>query len=133
MFNPQELEAAPMGGQRSLQRVLVVEDEGLLSMMLEDLLREAGASDIVVCRTAEEALGPARATPFDCAIVDVTLHGHATYEVADVLAGRGVPFLFCTGLNRHDLAERHRNRPLLVKPYGDSDFKTALALTMAGR
>lgn len=115
----------------ALRAVLVVEDDGLLSMMMEDLVREQGAIDVHVCREAAEALRVIEEHPLDYAVLDVTLHGTSTYEVADGLAARGIPFMFCTGLTAADIDERHRDRPLLAKPYGDADFKACLATTLA--
>ena len=62
--------------------------------------------------------------------IDVSMHGGTTYELADTLAARGVPFLFCTGIDPRDLNERHRGRPVLTKPYSDADFRAALAKTL---
>lgn len=118
--------------QRALHSVLILEDEGLLSMMLEDLVREAGACDVRVCQRSMEAVEAAREAPLDCAILDVSLADNASYEVADALAARGVPFFFCTGLTPNDIEARHRHRPLLGKPYGDADFKAVLAQTLRG-
>lgn len=130
MLKPEEFEASRPAGCRQLERVLVLEDEGLLSLMLEDLLQEAGAREVVICRNTAEALRLVEASPIGCAILDVSLHGRPTYDVADVLAERDIPFLFCTGLNRADLEARHSHRPLLLKPYGDAEFRAALALTL---
>ena len=127
MLNPQELEAAVSGANRDLRSVLIVEDDGLLSMMLEDLVREQGATEILVHGNVADALHAASANALDCAILDVSLHGGSTYEVADALAARNIPFLFCTGLRAEDIDQRHRHRPLLPKPYSDDQFKATLA------
>ncbi|HTJ55969.1 MAG TPA: hypothetical protein VL418_00195 [Devosiaceae bacterium] len=109
---------------------MILEDDGLLSLMLEDLAREQGATTIHACRDPEEALRLASAGSIDYAVLDVWLHGRVTYDVADALAARDIPFLFCTGLTSADIAARHRHRPLLQKPYGDADFKAVLAVTL---
>jgi CheY-like chemotaxis protein len=114
------------GAASCLEAVLIVEDEGLLSMTMEDQVREFGARRVFICRDGGEAIRIAREEPLDCAVLDVSVRGGSTYEVADALADRNIPFLFCTGVATADLAERHRSRPLLAKPYGDSDFRAAL-------
>jgi CheY-like chemotaxis protein len=111
--------------------VLVVEDDGLLTLMLEDQLLGEGATEVVACRSAAEALAQMERRGFDCAILDIAMHGGSTYEVADVLASRRVPFMFCTGFRAEEIEERHRDRPLLSKPYGDGDFRAMLARTLA--
>jgi len=113
--------------RRRFDSVLVLEDEGLLALMVEDLLREQGATNVRIFGDTAAALNFAAEGQIDCAILDVSLRGVSTYEVADVLARRNIPFLFCTGLSAGDLEERHRHRPVLNKPYGDADFKACLA------
>lgn len=117
--------------RRPLQSVLVLEDDGLLSLMLEDLVRDEGAVEVHACHDLRTALEVARTTDLDCAILDVSLHEGANYDVADVLAARGVRFLFSTGLNANDIVARHRQRPILFKPYSDADFKAALGAALA--
>jgi CheY-like chemotaxis protein len=111
--------------------VMIVEDDGLLALMLEDLLREAGAADVFMCREVSAALRVAEAERLDCAVLDVSAHGGSTYAVADALAARDIPFLFCTGLRAEDIDIRHRHRPLLGKPYSDEAFKACLAATLS--
>ena len=109
-----------------IRAVLIVEDDGLLAMMMEDLVRAEGATQIHTSRSAAAALKLVTTDPLDCAILDVSMQGGPTYEVADSLAARGIPFLFCTGLARADIDARHRDRPLLAKPYGDEQFRACL-------
>lgn len=113
-----------------LGTILVVEDDGLLAMMLEDLVRDAGAAGVIVSRDPAHALRAAVEEPLDCAILDISVWGSSTIGVADVLAERGIPFMFCSGFTANDLEERHRQRPLLAKPYSDAEFKAALAATL---
>jgi CheY-like chemotaxis protein len=115
---------------RNLGIVLLVEDDGLLAMMLEDLVREAGAASVIVGRDPQDALRAAEQEPLACAILDVAVWGTSTIGIADILASRNIPFLFCTGFTANDIEERHRQRPLLAKPYSDDQFKAALATTL---
>ena len=118
--------------RRPFRSVLLVEDDGLLSLMLQDLVQEAGALAVFPCRDAETAFEIVARESLDCAILDVSMHGGTTYELADALADRNIPFLFCTGIDPRDLSERHRDRPVLTKPYSDADFRAVLAKTLAG-
>jgi len=115
---------------QGLGRVLVVEDDGLLAIMVEDLLRETGAAEVVVSHDPAHALRVAEEQPLDCAILDISVWGSSTTGVADILAKRDIPFLFCTGFTANDLEERHRGRPLLTKPYSDLEFRVALAAAL---
>jgi CheY-like chemotaxis protein len=105
---------------------MVLEDEGLLLITMEDMLRELGATEIHACTTTELALQTAREKPLDCAILDVRVRGDTTYQIADVLAERDIPFIFCSGVTVADLEERYRHRPFLSKPYDDEDLKQCL-------
>jgi CheY-like chemotaxis protein len=132
MLHIHRSDVAPCEGRKvSPGSVLVVEDDGLLTLMLEDLLIGEGAQEVVACRSAAEALAQMERRNFDCAILDIAMHGGSTYEVADMLATRAVPFMFCTGFRADEIEVRHRSRPLLSKPYGDSDFRAVLAQTLA--
>jgi CheY-like chemotaxis protein len=132
MLSLHQSDVAPCAGRNvSPGSVLVVEDDGLLTLMLEDLLIGEGATEVVACRSAAEALAQLEWRGFDCAILDIAMHGGTTYELADLLASRRVPFMFCTGFSANEIEARHRARPLLSKPYGDSDFRAALAQTLA--
>lgn len=131
MFNPEQYEAArPDRAGAALRSVLIVEDDWLLALMAEDLVRAHGATEVLACRDASEALRVVDGHQLDCAILDIAMHGGSTYPVADALAARHVPFLFCTGVSPADVAERHRSRPLLAKPYGEREFRTALGQTL---
>jgi len=114
----------------ALDSVLVVEDDGLVQMLIEDLVREQGARRVHVCRTPQEALRVAEDERLDCAILDVSLWGGTSFAVADALARRGVPFMFCTGRRAIDIDPRHRNRPILGKPFTEREFYAALQRTL---
>ncbi len=97
-------------------RVLIIEDEALVGIMLQDYLREFGF-DIVgpVCSVAE-ALAMARTDRFDAAILDINLGDGPVYQVAEILSERGVPFAFVTGYDADSVDSRFREIPVLQKP-----------------
>ena len=97
-------------------RVLVVEDEGLVALMLEDLLEDLGCEIAGSLPTVGAAMNwIADGGSADLALLDVNLAGEAVFPVADALKARGVPFAFATGYGEdHD--PRFREAPLLGKP-----------------
>jgi CheY-like chemotaxis protein len=99
------------------RRVLVVEDEFLIRMLLEDMLTELGYQVAGVAGRVDEAAALAKTVNCDLAILDVNLDGHDVYPVADVLAKRGLPFVFVTGYGGLGLPETYRNHPVLQKPF----------------
>ncbi len=109
------------------RRVLIVEDEMLIALLVEDALTASGVQVAGIATTVQEALKEAVKTEFDCAILDVHLHGEDVYPVADVLAQKGVPFVFASGYGKAGLPERHRGRPTLLKPFMPSDLEHVLA------
>lgn len=101
-------------------RVLVVEDEPMIAMLIEYLLAEAGATVLGPATTVGEALQflENRAdAPIDAVVLDFILKGELAVAVADQLMAIGMPFLFVTGLDRTSLAPRHWSVPMLVKPF----------------
>ncbi|MBT1160180.1 response regulator [Aminobacter anthyllidis] len=98
-------------------RVLVVEDEYLLAMLLVDDLQAAGFVPLGPFSTLETALEASRRLTFDMATLDVNLNGQWVYPLADELLTRGIPFLFLTGYAPADMPEKFRALPRLTKPY----------------
>lgn len=97
--------------------VLLVEDESLVSMLAEDVLQEAGC-DVRLAMRLADALRIATEAELDVAVLDVNLGGGDTsYPVAEVLAERGVPFLFATGYDWAGIDQRFQNCRWLQKPY----------------
>ncbi len=100
------------------RRILVVEDEPLISMMLEDFLEALGHSVAGSADHPMSALALIDGGGIDAAILDVNLRGGETcWPVADALVELGIPFLIATGGMDDSVAPRHRGRPLLTKPY----------------
>ncbi|RYD98097.1 MAG: response regulator [Sphingomonadales bacterium] len=108
------------------KRILIVEDEPLIAMMLEDFLEAldyqvAGTADTIA--TALEQIGEC-----DVAILDVNLRaGEQSWPIADKLAELGIPFVIATGGGGDTIAEAHRDRPILSKPFTMDSVDKALA------
>jgi PAS domain S-box-containing protein len=97
-------------------KVLVVEDEALVAMMIHEFLTECGHSVIGPISRASEALLAAKEGDFDTAILDINLGDGMAYPVAEVLSARGIPFVFVTGYEADTVDDRFRDAPVLQKP-----------------
>jgi len=108
------------------RRVLVVEDEMLIGMLLEDMLNDMGLEVAAVVPRLRDALEAVERETFDLAILDVHLHGEAAFPVADALIGKNIPFVFATGYGERGLPETYRSRPVLQKPFAKDDLERVL-------
>ena len=107
--------------------MFIVEDEALILYILQDMLEDLGCQVVASAVRLDEALAKATALAFDIAILDVNISGERIDPVADLLAARGVPFLFATGYDRRSLPAAHRERVVIAKPYSTRDLEAALA------
>ncbi len=97
-------------------RVLLVEDEALVAMMIQETLTEFGFQVIGPVGTASEALAAAREKHVDAAVLDINLGDGLVYTVAEILGKRGVPFVFVTGYDADSVDPRFSGVPILQKP-----------------
>jgi PAS domain S-box-containing protein len=97
-------------------RVLVVEDEALVGIMIQECLTELGFQIVGPVCTASDALQVAKDGDFDAAILDINLGDGMVYQVAEILAWRHVPFVFVTGYDADSIDSRFRGIPVLQKP-----------------
>ncbi|CAN5822772.1 response regulator [soil metagenome] len=113
-------------------RVFIVEDEALILFTLEDLLEDLGCKVAGTAQRIPEALAKAGTVAFDVAILDVNVAGERVDPVADLVAGRGLPFIFATGYGQESLPESHRDRIFMPKPYRKADLRAALSAALPG-
>ena len=99
-------------------RILIVEDEPLVAMMLSSFLDQLSCTAVGPCATPFEALSLLRESTVDAALLDVNLGGETVYPVADALARIQVPFAFLTGYGGESIEPRFTNVPRLEKPVG---------------
>ena len=97
-------------------KLLVVEDDAMIGMLLADMLCELGYTVAAEAASIDEALEAARKTDFDLAILDADLQGRSVSPVADALVARDIRFVFLTGYGDHGLPA-YRDRPTLNKPF----------------
>lgn len=111
-----------------MPRILIVEDEPIISDMLCDWVSELGYEMAGPAYTVNRALAViARGEPLDGAILDVTLSDGDSYPVAEELRRRRVQFAFATGHGVDALAPQFRDAATLIKPFAFDAFQAALA------
>lgn len=125
---PSSIALAP----RRVLRVLIVEDESLVSLFLQGVLQELGHTVAGVAPTLRTALATAAGTPSDLAIIDIGLAGDGGDGIDAAVALRqryGIPALLMTGASFADVGPRLQDaQPLgfLTKPYTENDVEKAL-------
>jgi CheY-like chemotaxis protein len=97
-------------------KLLVVEDDEMIRMLLADMLCEIGYTVAAEAASVDEALEATRKSDFDLAILDADLRGRSVSPVADVLVARDIGFVFVTGCGDPGLLA-YRDRPTLNKPF----------------
>jgi DNA-binding NtrC family response regulator len=97
-----------------------------VAMVLESILEDMGALLIGPAASVEKALALIEAGGFAGALLDVNLRGERVDAVADALAAKDIPFVFTTGHGIDGIPAAHRHRPMLSKPFRDSDIVAAL-------
>jgi PAS domain S-box-containing protein len=97
-------------------RVLVVEDEALVGIMMQECLTEFGCQIVGPICSASDAVAAAENGHFDAAILDINLGDGMVYQVAEILAERSVPFVFVTGYDSDSVDSRFSDIPVLQKP-----------------
>ena len=111
------------------KRILVVEDEALIAVMVEDMLTELGSREVGPAATIEAALELARSAEIDAAVLDVNVRGERIDPVAETLLARGIPVLFATGYGEVRLASGVQTT-VIDKPYTQDKLARGLAAAM---
>jgi len=113
------------------RRILIVEDEPLIAMMLEDFVDSLGHEVVGNCETVEEALGAVDRGGFDVAILDVNLKGENVWPVASALRERSVPFVVASGGYVEPPPAEFAAVPMIDKPYTIDRVGPALESALA--
>ncbi len=111
---------------RSDLRILVVEDEAVIGILIEDILLDLGCGCVDLAASVESALGLLEATSPDFAFLDINLKGTRSYPVADVLKSRGIPFVFLSAYATHGLDTVHAGEKIVQKPFLPGDLDCSL-------
>ena len=109
------------------RRVLVVEDEMLVLIMIEDMLADLGCKSVTPAATVDKALALISAQVFDVALLDMNLNGNDSHPVAEALAARGIPFVYSTGNTGQSLRGGYSDRPVLKKPFKYEELVAVLS------
>ncbi|WP_042246912.1 response regulator [Paracoccus sp. PAMC 22219] len=109
-----------------MARVLIVEDEMLVAMLLEDMLVDLGHEPVGPVMRVDAALQAVAEETFDMAVLDINLAGKVSFPVAEKLASLGIPFMFASGYGKAGLIAAFSDFPVLQKPYDLNDLSRHL-------
>lgn len=112
------------------RRVLVVEDEARIAMLIRDTLEDLGCQVVGIASRLEEARAKVASMEFDAALLDVNLNGEPSYPLADELASRGIPFVLATGYGASRIPPDHKDAPVLQKPFLRAELERALRVAL---
>ena len=113
------------------RRVLIVEDESLVAMLLETILSDMGCTVIGPESNVGDGLRVVTGeTDLDAALLDVNVAGQEVFPIAEALKARGVPFVFSTGYGEGGLPDEWRGSPTIQKPFTEAAVRDALLKAM---
>lgn len=106
---------------------LVVEDNMLIAMEAEEILRDLGYEDCHVCGSVRSALKLIADHPITFALLDIDLGSETSEEIASTLLSQGTPFIFASGYNEYpELAKDLIEVPVVTKPYTAGDVASVI-------
>jgi CheY-like chemotaxis protein len=114
------------------KRILVVEDEMIVAMLIEDILTDAGATVVGPAARVSRALDLLGEEDVDAALLDVNLAGEMTTPIAEELRRRGIPFAFATGYGAAGVPGGFATQPILQKPFQEHDLNQVMAQVLGG-
>ena len=113
---------SPLAGRR----VMIVEDEVMIAMLVETALEDERCTIVGSYRDLAGALAAAHSETLDLAVLDINLAGEMVFPVAEVLSGRGVPFLLLSGYGQTGLPSDRRHWPVCGKPFNLDELVSVL-------
>lgn len=122
MSMPETQSSEPLAGLK----LLVVEDEAIISFLIEDMLLSLGCASVAHASSVKQAISLLSEQTPDAAVLDVNLAGEPGYAVAEKLEEGGIPFVFATGYGGTGLPARWRERPVIQKPFTLESLEAAL-------
>lgn len=108
------------------QRVVIVEDEGAVALMLEDLLEDLGFVVAGSFARLPPAFAAMESATFDFAVLDINVAGQTSFGLARALGEQGIPFIFSTGYGTAGLPADLQDRYVLTKPFSADDLLQAI-------
>jgi DNA-binding response OmpR family regulator len=115
------------------ERVLIVEDEATIALLLEDALEEARVDVVGPASTVQQALTLIAEEPPQAALLDVSLVGEHSFPVADALLEHRVPFAFLTGHNQASMRGRYPGILTITKPFNVGEVATLVGSLLKAR
>jgi len=113
------------------RRILVVEDEMLILLMLEHLLVDLGCESVTSAATIDNAIDLIHTQSFDAAMLDMNMGGEESQPVAEALIAKKVPFFYCTGNGGNEMNNGYAGQAVLRKPFRFADFVDAFARVLS--
>jgi DNA-binding response OmpR family regulator len=113
------------------KRVLIVEDEMLVALLIEDFLTEIGCDVVALCGRVQTASDAVRTKAIDLAVLDVNLHGEKVYPVAALLEERQIPFLFLSGYGAEAIPPDRPDWKVCTKPFKAEELARMLSAVVA--
>lgn len=113
------------------KRVLIVEDELLVALLLEDFLLDLGCDTVGPCSNVAQALEVARTEALDLAVLDVNLDGEQVYPVAELLLKRNIPFLFLSGYGDEAIPPGREDWKVCAKPFKSDELAKMLSAALS--
>jgi CheY-like chemotaxis protein len=113
-------------------RVLVVEDEAVVALMIEGMLQDLGCTIAASAARLADALEIAATAEIDLALLDVNLAGQPVFPVAEILVGREIPLVFSTGYGARVLPPEFTRFPVLGKPFSARELHQTIASVVGG-
>ncbi|EJC83236.1 Response regulator receiver domain protein [Rhizobium leguminosarum bv. trifolii WSM2297] len=107
-------------------KVLVVEDEGLVALMIEDMLEDLGFDVVASVSRLADARTIVADAAVDLAVLDVNLAGESSFSIAEILRKRQIPFIFSTGYGLSGLPDEFAHQPLIGKPFSKKDLQETI-------
>jgi len=111
-------------------KALVVEDEGAVALLIEDMLLDLGCQIAASVPELDRACEMARTIEVDFAVLDLNLNGHSALPVARILRERRVPIIFSTGYGRPGVSQEFAAYPIVPKPFVSADLRDSIATAL---
>lgn len=113
--------------------VFVVEDEAMIRMMIVEMLEELGHRVVAEAGSIRTADPPARTAAFDLAVFDINVAGSNISPIAEIVAARGLPFIFVSGYGSAGVPVLFKDKPVLRKPFMIEDFADMINSVMGDK
>lgn len=120
-----------MHDNSEILRFMILDDEAIIALDLTGMLQDLGHSVVSVATRVAGGMEFARHGDLDMAILDINVHGVASFPLAAILQDRGVPIIFASGYGERGLIDGFRDALVLTKPYGMDDLSNMVAKARA--